>query len=64
MIKYHEKYLLDDKEIFWRISILHSPFLYIIGNILLDNDELLYDIYLTLHTRKFQNKIEENIADV
>ena len=29
-----------------------------------DNDELLYDIYLTFHTLKFQNKIEENIADV
>ena len=27
-------------------------------------DELLYDVYLTLHTLTFQNKIEENIADV
>ena len=31
---------------------------------LFDKDELLYDVYLTLHTLTFQNKIEENIADV
>ena len=29
-----------------------------------DKDELSYDFYLTLHTLTFQNKIEENIADV
>ena len=27
-------------------------------------DKLLYDVYLTLHTLTFQDKIEENIADV
>ena len=31
---------------------------------LFDEDQLLYEFYLTLHTLTFQNEIEKNIADV
>ena len=31
---------------------------------LFDEDQLLYEFYLTLHTLTFKKEIEKNIADV